>query len=127
MDGPSRLGALSIRQPWATEVIRGDKKVEYRDRPTEVRGRIYIYASLDRWDAEEEADLALEVRYDVADLPRGVLIGTVELVKCIESPDVPTTGTSPGPSVCGRRCAPELKPRRVWFHPFGTSRTKRRK
>jgi hypothetical protein len=35
---------LSVRQPYAKEIMRGIKKEEYRSIPTNFRGRIYIYA-----------------------------------------------------------------------------------
>ena len=79
------MRALSIRQPHAEAIMRGVKKIEYRSRPTKVRGRIYIYASLGRYSADEEAEM-MEMYgiedVDVDDLPRGVIIGTVELHDC---------------------------------------------
>ncbi len=43
------MRALSIRQPYAEEILRGIKKVEYRNRPTRVLGqRFYIYAASSR-------------------------------------------------------------------------------
>ena len=38
--------ALSIRQPYAEMILRGIKKIEYRTMRTNIRGRVYIYASL---------------------------------------------------------------------------------
>jgi hypothetical protein len=40
------MKALNIRQPYADQIMRGTKRIEYRSRPTKVRGRVYIYASL---------------------------------------------------------------------------------
>src|SRR4051795_5225478 len=37
--------ALSVRQPYAEQIMRGTKVIEYRSVPTHVRGRVYIYAS----------------------------------------------------------------------------------
>jgi len=38
--------ALSIRQPYAELILRGEKRIEYRSRPTKVIGqRFYIYAA----------------------------------------------------------------------------------
>ena len=34
--------ALSIRQPHAEAIMRGVKPIEFRSRPTKIRGRIYI-------------------------------------------------------------------------------------
>jgi len=38
--------AISIRQPYVELILRGIKKAEYRSRPTNVRGRVYLYASV---------------------------------------------------------------------------------
>jgi len=38
--------AISIRQPWVEQILRGIKKKEYRDIPTNIRERVYLYASL---------------------------------------------------------------------------------
>ena len=40
------MRALSIRHPYAEQILRGKKKAEYRSRPTNIRERVYIYASL---------------------------------------------------------------------------------
>ena len=38
--------ALSIRQPYAEQILRGEKTIEYRSRPTKIIGeRFYIYAA----------------------------------------------------------------------------------
>lgn len=37
--------ALSVRQPLAEKIMLGIKKIEYRSIPTNIRGRVYIYAS----------------------------------------------------------------------------------
>jgi len=40
------MRALSIRQPYAEMILRGEKTIEYRSRPTKIIGeRFYIYAS----------------------------------------------------------------------------------
>jgi hypothetical protein len=62
-----KMRSLSVRQPYADRIMRGTKRIENRSRPTKVRGRIYIYASLTPASSKGE------------DLPHGVIIGTVEL------------------------------------------------
>ena len=44
MNKPVR--AISIRQPYVELIFRGEKKAEYRSIPTNIRERVYIYASL---------------------------------------------------------------------------------
>lgn len=71
-----RLKALSVRQPWAELILRGEKTIEYRTQTTKVRGRIYLYATLAPLDltaVESVTDLGVAL----SDLPRGMIVGTV--------------------------------------------------
>jgi ASCH domain len=114
------MKALSIRQPHAEAIMRGVKPIEYRSRLTNVRERIYIYASLGRYRAEEEAEMLKmygmgDVNAD--DLPRGVLVGTVELWDC--------TGSGGNyewhvrkPERAERLLKPKKQPQPSWFNPF---------
>jgi hypothetical protein len=75
-----KMRALSIRQPYPEQILTGQKRIEYRTRPTHIRGRVYIYASRKPGD---QTDFAAD-GYTRDDLPRGVLVGTVEIVNCTE-------------------------------------------
>jgi len=44
------MRAFSIRQSHAEAIMRGVKPIEYRSRVTEVRERVYIYASFGRYN-----------------------------------------------------------------------------
>lgn len=108
--------ALSIRQPHAEAIMRGVKKIEYRSGPTKIRGRILIYASLGRYSAADEAQMMKEYGIkDVAcdDLPRGVLIGSVELFDC-DGGDWHVRK----PERAVKLIAPAKQPQPVWFYPF---------
>ncbi len=59
------MRALSVRQPWASMIARGEKVEECRSRPTHVRGPVLICASR----AGEGG-------------PRGVAVCVVEIVGC---------------------------------------------
>jgi ASCH domain len=72
--------ALSIRQPHAEMILLGVKTIEFRSHRTHTRGRIYIYASLHRGPAAEDVDLAPGI--DLQSLPRGKIVGTVEVCGC---------------------------------------------
>ena len=81
---------LTVRQPWASAIFRAGKTVENRSRRTHYRGRLWIHASIftgrdeaDRWAAEHDLWLPGEP------LPRGVILGSVELVDCIDDSDSP--------------------------------------
>lgn len=39
------IRALSVRQPYAEQILCGTKKIEYRSIATRIRERVYIYAS----------------------------------------------------------------------------------
>ncbi len=81
------LRALSVRQPWAELIMLGDKEIEYRNYPTDVRGIVYIYASATRYPAEDERDMQSEYGLDLESLPRGVIVGTVEVYDCQKDAD----------------------------------------
>jgi ASCH domain len=109
------MRALSIRQPHAEAIMRGVKKIEYRSGPTTIRGRIVIYASLGRYRAEEEVGMMDDYRItDVScdDLPRGVLIGTVDLYRC-DGGDWHVRN----PERAEKLLKPTNQPQPVWFHP----------
>lgn len=76
------MRALSIRQPWAELILLGHKTIEVRSRRTNIRERVHIYAGRNRIEPEEEARFAAQFGIDVDALPRGVLVGTVEIVGC---------------------------------------------
>ncbi len=73
------MRALSIRQPYAEQILRGTKKFEYRGRPTHIRERVYIYAAMNPGVAEAWE----EIKMQPGDLPVGVLVGTVEIKDCM--------------------------------------------
>ena len=100
--------------------MRGTKSTEIRTHPTTVRGRIHIYASLARYHVGQEAEL-LEMYgmgdVNAADLPYGVLIGTVELWDC--------TGSGGkyewrfrNPERAAELLQPTNRPGPIWFEPF---------
>jgi hypothetical protein len=77
------MRALSVRQPWAELILRGHKTIEVRSRRTSLRERVFIYAALNRIEPQEEARIADQFGIDVDGLPRGVLVGTVQIVGCM--------------------------------------------
>lgn len=118
---PRKLKALSLRQPWAEEIMMKIKKIEYRKTPTSHRGPIYIYASLGKGgSAEEIARWEKKHGVSVSDLPRGKLIGTVEIVDCRYSgKHGDYEWRLANPKRLKRPIAPVEHPMPVWFHPFG--------
>ena len=83
------MKALSIRQPWAWLIIHGGKDIENRTRRTHLRGRIYVHAS--KGMTEDEYLEAFVVAYEngimlpcFEELNRGGIIGSVEIVDCVQ-------------------------------------------
>lgn len=78
--------ALSVQQPWAWAIMAGIKPVENRTWRTNYRGELVIQASLSvRRDQAARDQIATLGHVVPEELPRGVLLGTVELVDCIPS------------------------------------------
>jgi hypothetical protein len=71
--------ALSVRQPWAELILQGVKRLEYRPKRTNIRERVYIYASLT--PADNNAAWRRS-GHKLGELPVGIIIGSVEIVGC---------------------------------------------
>lgn len=73
----SGFPAISLRQPNADRIIRGEKRRDRRSRPTRFRGWLLLHASkmLRREDADKEKDSELE---------RGKLLGLIQLEDCLK-------------------------------------------
>jgi hypothetical protein len=73
------MKALTICQPYASLIIRGDKRVENRTWPTSHRGPIYIHAGKSRqWF--DDAQLIHEFGRMP---PFGAVVGIADLVDCV--------------------------------------------
>jgi len=126
------LIALGVRQPWAELILRGIKTIEVRSLPTSIRGPIYLYTS--KVIATTPAARAAAERHglDLAALPRGVLVGTVDITGCGPcSPDDAAAACLTPELIEGKLGWRLARPRRlenplkvrflpygVWFYPF---------
>ena len=89
--------ALSIRQPWAWLILYAGKDIENRDWATSFRGRFLIHASKGMTRAEYASACDFAASCGVAseripsldNLPRGGVVGSVELVDCVQSSGSP--------------------------------------
>jgi len=72
------MKVLTIKQPWATLIVEGYKKYEFRSWKTKYRGKILIHAGLSlEKDADERfKDYNLNHEY-------GCIIGEAEITDCI--------------------------------------------
>src|SRR5262245_38334629 len=83
--------ALSVCQPWASLLVLGHKRFETRGWHTGHRGPLAIHASKLLPPAARQLCLCDPVRRLLAEsgfrcwtrLPRGVVLGTVELLRCL--------------------------------------------
>jgi hypothetical protein len=89
--------ALSVRQPWAWAIIYAGKDIENRswqavNHGLRQRGRIAIHAakSMTREEYEEASDFMNSIHIacpGAADLPRGGIIGSVDVVDVVTDSD----------------------------------------
>lgn len=94
--------ALSIRQPWAWAILSAGKDIENRSRRVNYRGPICIHAAKG-CTAEEYNGFIRTIHHvslshpfppgrmvpHITDLDRGGIIGTAEIVDCVDSSDSP--------------------------------------
>lgn len=73
------MKVLTIKQPWASLIIEGYKKYEFRSWKTNYRGKILIHAGLSL-----EKDMLERFKDYSLDYIKGVIIGEALLVDCIK-------------------------------------------
>lgn len=83
------MKAITVYQPYAYAIIAGLKQYETRPRKTHIRGRVAVHAGrLDEVHATKHLSgndfwaLMAEIG-GKTDLPRGAVLGTVEIVDCV--------------------------------------------
>ncbi|KXK11649.1 MAG: hypothetical protein UZ14_CFX002002691 [Chloroflexi bacterium OLB14] len=88
------MKAITVRQPWAWAIIYAGKDVENRTWKTNIRGRVAIHASQAMTRAEyEEGCKSIRKRKPKIKIPAyedmslGAIVGTVEIVDCVEDSD----------------------------------------
>lgn len=74
--------------------------------PTNIRERVYIYASLTPGDELGNA------------LVRGKIVGSVEIVDCVSDGDGGYAYKLARPERLARPLKPSNKPQPIWFRPF---------
>lgn len=72
------MKVLTVKQPWATLIVEGLKKYEFRSWKTKYRGEILIHAGLSEEKEEMEKFKSLNM-----DFPKGKIIGIVNIVDCL--------------------------------------------
>lgn len=117
-DADLSMRALSIRQPWAEQIMRGEKVTEFRSMPTNIRGTVYIYASLGRYPKYVQQEIVEEVGFEIEELPRGLIIGTVDIVGCEELDAGHFGWELKNPKRLKKLLKPTQQPNPAWFYPF---------
>lgn len=78
-----KLKCLSVRQPYACAILTGQKVEEYRSWPTAYRGPLAIHAA-QNLVRDAFADFP---NFQADRVPRGVILGVVEVIDCVEGGD----------------------------------------
>jgi hypothetical protein len=138
------MRALSIRQPFVELILRGQKTVEYRSRPTRIIGeRFYLYASrtwalgsglnggTKAWSTDLAApnadDAALPWMLELAEglrlfrageLPTGLIVGTAQIVDVERRDDGMYGWHLADVQRAAHPRRPTGHPQPVWFRPF---------
>ncbi|MEO7989915.1 MAG: ASCH domain-containing protein [Chryseolinea sp.] len=76
--------AISIRQPFAELILMGKKKFENRSTLTNIRERVYLYASMQQGGSEAQLK---QTGKTFEKLPKGIIVGSVEIIDCRETED----------------------------------------
>ena len=93
----TQMKAISVRQPWAWLIVHAGKDIENRVWPTHYRGRVLVHAAASMTYAEyrevflflASSDLKHIELPSFEDLARGGVIGSVDIVDCVEASDSP--------------------------------------
>ena len=109
--------ALSVRQPFAWAILEGKKKIEYRSRPTNIRERVYVYAGLRYRDDDYALKLLRGSGLSVEELPRGCILGTVEIVDVYQNEKGDWEWKLANPVKFNRRLFPKNAPQPVFWRP----------
>lgn len=80
------MKALSIQQPWAYAILFLGKDIENRGWKTNYRGRFLIHASR-TYDKYADDWFAMKGIKIPTELDAGGIVGSVEIIDCVESSD----------------------------------------
>ncbi len=74
------MKVLTIKQPWASLIMLGYKRFEFRSWRTNYRGELLIHAGQ---GIDKDAMKRLQ-KYIPKDMPKGKILGKVKLVDCVK-------------------------------------------
>ena len=97
------MKAITVRQPWAWAIINAGKDIENRNWNTHFRGRVAIHAAsaMTREEYKDGYERIKSINHRLKipayeDLARGAIIGTVEIIDCVQDSDSPWFGGKHG-------------------------------
>ena len=105
--------AISIRQPYVEQILRGGKTWEYRRQNTKIRECVYLYASKTPGPETDWRKLRLEP----GDLPTGSIVGTVEITATRRLRDGSFAYKLENPRRLRRQIKPVNQPQPVFWRP----------
>jgi len=81
--GNAPVHAISIKQPFVEQILQRKKHFEYRSRATKITGTVFLYASSTPRTGlpASQWNMVGKTRDDV---DYGVVVGTIEIIRCIE-------------------------------------------
>ena len=111
---PGILRAISIRQPFSELILQGKKKLEYRTIRTNIRERVYIYAS---FKERPDEDQWRKAKKKPGTLPLGLIVGTVEITDCIKEKSGGYAYVLKNPKRLNKLLKPKNQPSPVFWRP----------
>lgn len=115
--------AISIRQPFSELILLGEKRYEFRSKPTSVRGRVFIYSGL-QWHGmlTDPKIVSTLAKHGVIDMPRGLIVGSMEIVDCLHKGEGEYAWKVANPIRFDTPIKAKGRPMPVWWTPILTAR-----
>jgi hypothetical protein len=81
------MKAITIHQPYAELIARGDKQIENRTWRTHHEGPLAIHAA--GLTSQRHRELAAEFGVDLERVPLGAIVAVAQRIECVKISDVP--------------------------------------
>jgi len=112
------MRALSIRQPYVEEILRGIKTMEFRPKRCRIfNERFYIYAAQKPAKRRGIAQCFARLGVEPDELPMGLIVGTAIITHCTRRGDTYRWHLADVRRLKRPR-KPKNKRQPVWFYPF---------
>jgi len=108
------LAQRAIRADGVEQILRRTKRYEFRSVPTNIRGHVWVYASLRPAD---DPSAWKKTWKTAAELPAGVIVGSVEIDDCRKLGLRSYAYALKNPKRLGRPRLPKNQPQPVFWRP----------